>query len=54
MTKITPKVRNARRQSGCLRRPYKLLRKEESERQRRKGKIFPTEAEFQRTAKRER
>ena len=27
--KTTPKKRNAKRQNGCLRRPYKQLRKEE-------------------------
>ena len=27
--KSTPRNRNARRQNGCLRRPYKELRKEE-------------------------
>ena len=29
LTKITPRKGNARRQSGCLRRPYKYVRKEE-------------------------
>ena len=26
MTKTIPKIKNARRQSGCLRKPYKYLR----------------------------
>jgi len=39
--KPSPRKRNARRQSGCLRRPYKSEKR--SERQRRKGKIYPTE-----------
>ena len=29
VTKTIPKKKNVRRQSGCLRRPYKSLRKEE-------------------------
>jgi len=29
MIKIIPPKRNAKRQNGCLRRPYKSLRKEE-------------------------
>ena len=32
-------------QNGYLRRPYKQLRKEASERQRRKGKIYPSECQ---------
>ena len=34
-----PRKRNAKMQKGCLRRPYKELRKEEK----RKGKIYPSE-----------
>ena len=33
----------ANRQNGCLRRPYKQLRKEKKQRQRRKGKMYPSE-----------
>ena len=33
----------AKRQNGCLRRPYKQLRKEEKQRQRGKGKMHPSE-----------
>ena len=29
VTKTIPKKRNARRQNGCLRKPYKMLKKEE-------------------------
>ena len=29
VTKIIPKKRNARRQNGCLRKSYKMLKKEE-------------------------
>ena len=39
----SPRKGNAKRQNGCLRRPYKQLRKEEKRKQRRKGKIFPSE-----------
>ena len=41
--KTIPKKRNAKRQNGCLRRPYKQLGKKRSEKQRRKGKIYPFE-----------
>ena len=43
--KTIPRKRNAKRQNGCLRRPYKQLRKEEKRKakQRRKGKIYPLE-----------
>ena len=37
-----PRKRNAK-QKGCLRRPYKYLEKKRSEKQRRKGKIYPFE-----------
>ena len=35
--------KNARRQSDCLRRPYKQLRKEEKQKAKEKGKIYPSE-----------
>ena len=44
-----------KRQNGCLKRPYKELKKQEkfvSQRQRRKGKIY-LNAEFQRIARRD-
>ena len=37
-TKSIPKKRNARRQSGCLRRLHKKLDKEEKQKAREKGK----------------
>ena len=43
VTKTIPKKRNAKRQNGCLRRPYKQLRKEEKLKAREKGKIYPFE-----------
>ena len=33
--------KNAKRQSGCLRRPYKLLRKDEKRKTKEKGKDIP-------------
>ena len=39
-----------RRQSGCLRRPYKQLRKEEKQKAKEKGKDTQLNAEFQRIA----
>ena len=42
-TKSSPRKANARRQSGCLRKSYKYLRKEEKWRWRRKGKIYLNE-----------
>ena len=50
MIKTIPRKRNAKRQNGCLRRPCKY---EKSKRQRRKGKIYPFDAEFQRIARRD-
>ena len=41
--KPSPRKRDARRQSGCLRRLYKLVRKEEKQKARAKGKIGLTE-----------
>ena len=35
----SPWKRNAKKQNGCLRRPYKCCEKKRSEKQRRKGKI---------------
>ena len=39
----SPRKRNAKKQDGCLRRPYKCCEKKGSEGQRRKGKIYPFE-----------
>ena len=40
----SPQKSNAKRQNGCLRRPYKnSCEKKRREKQRRKGKIFPFE-----------
>ena len=39
--KTIPKKKNAKRQNGCLRRPYKLLRKEEKLKAKEKRKDIP-------------
>ena len=39
----SPWKRNAKKQNGCLGRPYKSCEKKRSEKQRRRGKIFPSE-----------
>ena len=41
MIKISPRKRNAKRQNGCLRRPYKELRKEEKQKAEEKRKDIP-------------
>ena len=46
MTKTIPKKKKCKKQSGCLRRLYKWVRKYEKSKAREKGK-----AEFQRTAR---
>ena len=43
--------RNAKRQNGCLRRPYKYLRKKAKQRQRRKGKTDPFECRLSKNSK---
>ena len=53
MTKPSQIKRNARKQSGCLRRVYKYLRKEEKRKQEIKGKTYQLNAEFQRIARRD-
>ena len=40
-------------QKGCLRRPYKYLRKEEKQKARRKEKIYPFECRVQRIVRRD-
>ena len=50
--KIIPIERNAKRQNGCLRRPYKTCEKG-NEKQSTKGKIFYLNAKFQRIARRD-
>ena len=40
---IYPQKRNAERQNGCLRRPYKLMRKVEKPKVKEKRKVYPSE-----------
>ena len=47
----SPRKRNAKKQNGCLRRPYKCYEKKRSERQRRKGKINPFECRIPKNSK---
>ena len=42
---------NAKKQNGCLRRPYKSLRKEEKQKPRGKGKIYPFECRVPKNSK---
>ena len=49
--KPSPRKRNAKRQNGCLRRPYKKLEKKRSERQRIKEKIYPLESTVPKNSK---
>ena len=51
--KTTPKNRNARRQNGNLRRPYKQLRKEKWKAKEKRKDIPTLNAEFQRRARRD-
>ena len=48
--KTIPKKRNTKKQNGCLRRPYKQLRKEK-QRLRRKGKIYTSECRVPKSIK---
>ena len=47
----SPRKRNAEKQNGCLRRPYKELGKKRSETQRRKGKIYLFECRVPKNSK---
>ena len=46
-----PRKINAKRQNGCLRRPYKYLRKEEKQKASEKGKIYPSECRVPKNSK---
>ena len=46
-----PRKRNAKRQNGCLRRPYKELRKEEKPKAKEKGKIHLSECRVPKNSK---
>ena len=48
----SPRKRNAKKQNGCLGTPYKSsCEKKRSEKQRRKGKIFPFECRVPKNSK---
>ena len=49
--KTIPKKKKCKKTKCCLRRPYKKLRKKRSERQRRKGKIYPSECKVPKNSK---
>ena len=50
--KTIPKgKKNSKRQNGCLRRPYKCCEKKRSEKQRRKGKLYPFECKVPKNSK---
>ena len=49
--KSIQRKRNATRQNGCLRRPYKYLRKEENQKEWRKGNIYLTECRIPKNSK---
>ena len=51
LTRPSPRKRNAKKQNGCLRRPYKSCEKKRSKKQRRKGKIYPFECRVPRNSK---
>ena len=47
----SPRKRKAKKQNGCLRRPYKSCEKKRSKKQRRKGKIYPFECRVPKNSK---
>ena len=47
----SPRKRYAKRQNGYLRRSYKSCEKKRTERQRRKGKIYPSECRVLKNSK---
>ena len=47
----SPWKRNAKKQNGCLRRPYNSCEKKKSEKQRRKGKTYPFECRVLKNSK---
>ena len=50
-SRLSTRKRNAKRQNGCLRRPYKYLRKEEKQKASEKGKIYPSECRVPKNSK---
>jgi len=50
-SKPSPRKRKAKRQNGCLRRPYTLLRKEEKQKAKEKRKIYPSKCRVSKNSK---
>ena len=50
----SPRKRNAKKQKGCLRRPYKYMKRREAKSKGEKEKYKHLNAEFQRIARRDR
>ena len=50
-SRLSPRKRNAKRKNGCLMRPLNHWEKKRSKRQRRKGKIYPSEYQVQKNIK---
>ena len=51
LSKLSPRERNAKRQNGCLRKPYKELIKEEKLKAKEERKIYPSEGELPKNIK---
>ena len=49
--KTIPKKKNAKKQNGCLRNLTNICEKKRSEKQRRKGKIYPFECRVPKNSK---
>ena len=47
----SPRKRNAKKQNCCLRRPYNSCEKKRSEKQKKKGKIYPFECRVPKNSK---
>ena len=50
-SKSSPRIRNSKRQNGCLRSPYKELRKEQKWKAKEKRKIYPSECRVPQNSK---
>ena len=51
--KTIPVEKNSKKQNGSLRRPYKYCENKRSQKQRRKGKIFPIECRVPKNTRRD-
>ena len=50
-SRTSSRKRNAKKQNGCLRKPYKSCEKKKSKKQRRTGKIYLFECRFPKNSK---